>query len=266
MADSGPQAPPSSDQTPQLNTATQRSAGSGLPSPIYSQSSSMPDSFDDLGNRNYEAISYPPTRSNSTWSSSTTYTGDMATSYQRQPFYSQSFGPQKQFSGLPPMRDAPAEGLYTQGGAYSMYSGSPQASTGLDHPFNRRPSTYTGPLSSTYPGADRNYHSMDPSYRPPYAQSFQPPRQQTAFSYPESYSPGGYGGLPSGLPYPSMDNDQRSKRRRGNLPKQTTDLLRNWLAEHVDHPYPTEDEKQYLMSQTGLNLNQVCHSRASRVN
>lgn len=47
------------------------------------------------------------------------------------------------------------------------------------------------------------------------------------------------------------------KRRRGNLPKQVTDLLRSWLNEHLQHPYPTEDEKQMLMSQTGLTIHQV---------
>lgn len=219
----------------------------------------MPDSLDELGHRNYEpTAAYPQSRSNSTWSSSTTYANDMATSYQRQPFYGQSFGgAQKQFSGLPPMRDAPSEGMYASGGAYPMYTGSPQVSTPVDHPFNRRPSTYTAPLSSTYPGADRNYHSMETGYKSPYAQNYQQPRHSASFAYPDSYG-AGYHGIPGGVPYAAMDNDGRHKRRRGNLPKHTTDLLRNWLAQHIEHPYPTEEEKQYLMSQTGLNLNQVC--------
>lgn len=49
-----------------------------------------------------------------------------------------------------------------------------------------------------------------------------------------------------------------TKRRRGNLPKQVTDTLRNWLTNHVAHPYPTEEEKQQLCQITGLNMNQVC--------
>ncbi|MCJ1374177.1 hypothetical protein MMC20_005409 [Loxospora ochrophaea] len=52
-------------------------------------------------------------------------------------------------------------------------------------------------------------------------------------------------------------SDQRNKRRKGNLPKQVTHILRNWFTEHVGHPYPTEEEKQMLMVQTGLTLNQV---------
>ena len=50
---------------------------------------------------------------------------------------------------------------------------------------------------------------------------------------------------------------QKNKRRRGNLPKHVTDLLRRWYSEHRLHPYPTEDEKQQLMSDTGLSIAQV---------
>ena len=51
--------------------------------------------------------------------------------------------------------------------------------------------------------------------------------------------------------------EQRTKRRRGNLPKQVTDMLRCWFSEHIAHPYPTEDEKQLLMNETGLTISQV---------
>ncbi|KAK9467816.1 Homeodomain-related protein [Lipomyces arxii] len=50
---------------------------------------------------------------------------------------------------------------------------------------------------------------------------------------------------------------QQHKKRRGNLPKHVTDILRNWLNAHVQHPYPTEDEKLMLMQQTGLTMNQI---------
>lgn len=51
--------------------------------------------------------------------------------------------------------------------------------------------------------------------------------------------------------------DSRGKRRRGNLPKPVTDILRAWFHEHLDHPYPTEEDKQQFMQRTGLTLNQV---------
>ena len=56
--------------------------------------------------------------------------------------------------------------------------------------------------------------------------------------------------------------DSKHKRRRGNLPKQVTDRLRNWFHEHVGHPYPTEEEKQMLMAQTGLSMSQVSSLRS----
>ncbi|CAG8675785.1 9174_t:CDS:2 [Dentiscutata erythropus] len=47
------------------------------------------------------------------------------------------------------------------------------------------------------------------------------------------------------------------KKRRGNLPKATTALLKDWLARHKKHPYPTEEEKQDLAKETMLNLQQI---------
>lgn len=51
--------------------------------------------------------------------------------------------------------------------------------------------------------------------------------------------------------------DTKQRKRRGNLPKETTDKLRAWFVAHLSHPYPTEDEKQDLMRQTGLQMNQI---------
>jgi len=52
----------------------------------------------------------------------------------------------------------------------------------------------------------------------------------------------------------SMNGDNKQRKRRGNLPKETTDKLRGWFMAHLTHPYPTEDEKQDLMRQTGLQM------------
>lgn len=64
---------------------------------------------------------------------------------------------------------------------------------------------------------------------------------------------------PNGMnPYSADGNDReadtRQRKRRGNLPKETTDKLRAWFVSHLTHPYPTEDEKQELMRQTGLQM------------
>jgi len=74
----------------------------------------------------------------------------------------------------------------------------------------------------------------------------------------------GHSLLPKGeangvLDHISMHGTARDngKKRRGNLPKHVTDFLRSWLEEHIQHPYPTEDEKHLLARHTGLTLNQV---------
>lgn len=54
-----------------------------------------------------------------------------------------------------------------------------------------------------------------------------------------------------------MDGITPAKKRRGNLPRQVTEILRQWLNEHIEHPYPTDEQKQELMKLTGLTLNQL---------
>lgn len=68
--------------------------------------------------------------------------------------------------------------------------------------------------------------------------------------YPEYVRVGEFGGM-------AMSGDNKQRKRRGNLPKETTDKLRSWFMAHLSHPYPTEDEKQELMRQTGLQMNQI---------
>ncbi|KAK1769163.1 hypothetical protein QBC33DRAFT_344992 [Phialemonium atrogriseum] len=51
--------------------------------------------------------------------------------------------------------------------------------------------------------------------------------------------------------------DGKRPKRRGNLPKEATDSLRAWFITHLKHPYPTEEEKQQLLGQTGLEMNQI---------
>ncbi|KAI9268950.1 hypothetical protein BDA99DRAFT_570173 [Phascolomyces articulosus] len=48
-----------------------------------------------------------------------------------------------------------------------------------------------------------------------------------------------------------------NRKRRGNLPKPVTAILKHWLVEHCANPYPTEDEKNWLKHETGLTLNQI---------
>ncbi|KAK2459661.1 hypothetical protein APHAL10511_008306 [Amanita phalloides] len=56
---------------------------------------------------------------------------------------------------------------------------------------------------------------------------------------------------------PTSSLVDRPPRKRGKLPKETTDYLKAWLHRHSDHPYPSEEEKKQLCNATGLSMSQV---------
>jgi hypothetical protein len=93
----------------------------------------------------------------------------------------------------------------------------------------------------TYHHPSRSLGSIHPLERTPFA--------PTAYGLPyqEAFMRIGELGM-------SMGGDNKQRKRRGNLPKETTDKLRAWFVAHLHHPYPTEDEKQELMRQTGLQM------------
>lgn len=55
----------------------------------------------------------------------------------------------------------------------------------------------------------------------------------------------------------SLTSKRRSNKKRENLPKESTALLKKWLLEHMLMPYPINEEKHLLCCKTGLDISQI---------
>jgi hypothetical protein len=55
----------------------------------------------------------------------------------------------------------------------------------------------------------------------------------------------------------TLKDEFLKKRKKGKLPSAATDFLKTWWREKVVWPYPTEEEKRCLGSQTGLDPTQI---------
>ncbi|KIX06025.1 uncharacterized protein Z518_03999 [Rhinocladiella mackenziei CBS 650.93] len=210
-------------------------------------------------------------RPSSSWTSASPYTeivspynASQRASYPSQPPCS----PTKESPGLPPIRDfdrmnnyespfLPSTSSYPQ--AYGASSGSQGAQEpyllAMDRPFYYDPAHRYGqccPQTNKPNAPQMGYARYAPS----------PYDYRAGVSYQPPYGPVDYAPSPTSLHHPSspsgaMDTDTRNRRRRGNLPRQITDILRAWFHEHLDHPYPTEEDKQAFMAKTGLTIAQI---------
>ncbi|EKG15145.1 Homeobox [Macrophomina phaseolina MS6] len=102
-------------------------------------------------------------------------------------------------------------------------------------PYRQRPS-----WGSESPNYSRHYQRHDSTV-------YAGPEHPWGFGYPPSYSYGVDGAHPDG----------NGRRRRGNLPKEATALLKQWFHDHSDAPYPSDEEKSALAMQTGLSNAQI---------
>ena len=55
----------------------------------------------------------------------------------------------------------------------------------------------------------------------------------------------------------AVEAAKRQRQQRVNLPKDAKDYLSAWLYNHLDNPYPSEDEKKSLAQSTSLTFDQV---------
>jgi hypothetical protein len=103
-----------------------------------------------------------------------------------------------------------------------------------------RSASYTPPLLHSDVGSASDY---SPSTPPEQAASLDDGNMSGSDSHPSHSKP--------------TTANSSLRRRRGNLPKNVTTFLRNWLVQHKRHPYPTEDEKIDLARRTSLTVNQI---------
>jgi hypothetical protein len=117
-------------------------------------------------------------------------------------------------------------------------------------------STYSAPLSGSGGSQQTEYFS----YEQPRGQSYSGPsmHSQSQMSDRSTFTPRNYYAEHPDISENGGMEATKHRKRRGNLPKETTDKLRAWFVAHLHHPYPTEDEKQELMRQTRLQMS-MCY-------
>ncbi|KAE9968038.1 hypothetical protein EG328_007814 [Venturia inaequalis] len=144
---------------------------------------------------------------------------------------------------------------------------------------------YQQPYSAPYPPQHQLPYQQPPQYQAPYPPPHHarpsmdiygqmprppPPNQQPLPEYglvPGAY-PHGSSGHPQELRNDSVMGSAYSygfpshsyplpRKRRGNLPKDATKVMKEWFGKHKDSPYPTEEQKQELVRLTRLNMSQV---------
>lgn len=163
----------------------------------------------------------------------------------------------------------------TQSPAYpQIYSNAQSTTTEIDSAaFVPRTVSYDSSqfsrFANSYPQTTRPYQTAEYAR---YGSS-----TYDRYRYNPSYGYGGEMGYPShalvgsqttAFGVPGDLSGSHGRRRRGNLPKPVTDILRSWFHDHLDHPYPTEEDKQMFIQKTGLTISQVnpltaqiCHDR-----
>jgi hypothetical protein len=45
--------------------------------------------------------------------------------------------------------------------------------------------------------------------------------------------------------------------RMPNFERSSVQIMKEWLLEHIDHPYPSRSDKEFLVAKTGLSKKQI---------
>ncbi|KAM0722268.1 hypothetical protein Q7P37_001709 [Cladosporium fusiforme] len=75
---------------------------------------------------------------------------------------------------------------------------------------------------------------------------------------PESYSRPVYQDAQPTFFMPShYDYQQGKTRKRSNLPKHSTEIMKMWFDQNISNPYPSEEQKAIFSHETGISMTQV---------
>jgi Homeobox KN domain len=250
---------------------------------------SLSQGFDDFSSGRYnEHSGYPQMQSQRpadymVGSNGASQYPDLPTPYPGQPLNGQNYDAYQSSASLPSIREMPDRresmlGSQANNGAVRtpFYQGDnldhfPALTPGSEHgSYSSRRSSFYDPNTRSH----TSYPTLGSGQATPtgdFSRYGQAPYEGAPRDYRSLYGDVDYPPQPaSGAQQANFgvlgdSNDPRSKRRRGNLPKQVTDILRAWFHEHLDHPYPTEEDKQMFIARTGLSISQVCPGSAQRM-
>jgi hypothetical protein len=153
-------------------------------------------------------------------------------------------------------------------GAHVRHQSSPAPQP---HAAYRQPSSYPGmapqtayapPPAPTGPVYDQR-HSYYQEHAPA-AHAYPYDRPQDSYYSRPVYPGPSHSGYEAGYNevrfhnHVGIDHNAFNRKRRGNLPKEATNILKTWFHENRATPYPSEDQKVELSGLTGLSMNQVC--------
>jgi hypothetical protein len=62
---------------------------------------------------------------------------------------------------------------------------------------------------------------------------------------------------------PGEKGAKKSAGTVARFPRPAIKILKDWMIAHIDHPYPTDDEKETLKAQTGLTTVQISNWMAN---
>ncbi|KAK5696095.1 homeodomain superfamily [Elasticomyces elasticus] len=155
-------------------------------------------------------------------------------------------------------QEFPAMGSYTSSHDtdYRTRRGSGYSTVeGLMRGYPSEPSREQHHQHMTYPPVGRSRTMQMDSHRPYQEQDC---GQRPGHLPPPSYHRSPYGSTDPSYFMPSQyDHQQGKARKRSNLPKQSTEIMKTWFDRNITNPYPSEDQKALFSRATGISMTQV---------